>query len=173
MIFVCSLSAVEATIAQNQPSHLISLLGEESMIATPVAIQSDNHLKLSMNDISAPQHGYVTPGKAHVERLIGFIEDWPQTAPLLIHCWAGISRSTAAAFIALCMNNPDQEENTLAQILRQASPSATPNRLIVHLADNMLSRQGRMVKAIEAIGRGASAWQGAVFSLPLKADQGT
>ncbi len=171
MIFVCSLGAVEATIAENQPSHLISLLGQETMIATPAAIQSDNHLKLSMNDISAPQQGYVTPGNAHVERLIGFIQDWPQTAPLLIHCWAGISRSTAAAFIALCINNPEQEENTLAQILRQASPSATPNRLIVHLADNMLGRQGRMTKAIEAIGRGASAWQGAVFSLPLKAGQ--
>lgn len=171
MIFVCSLNAVEATIAENQPSHLISLLGAESMIATPDAIEAGNHLKLAMNDISAPQQGYVTPGQAHVERLIGFIEDWPQTSPMLIHCWAGISRSTAAAYITLCLTNPDKDEHTLAQSLRQASPSATPNRLIVGLADNMLGRNGRMIEAISAIGRGASAWQGAVFSLPVKQEQ--
>jgi len=168
MIFVCSLNAVETTIAENKPSHLISLLGEESMIDTPDAIAAGNHLKLAMNDISAPQQGYVTPGQTHVKRLIRFIEDWPQTSPLLIHCWAGISRSTAAAYITLCLTNPDEDEHTLAQILRQASPSATPNRLIVGLADNMLGRNGHMIEAINAIGRGASAWQGEVFSLPLK-----
>ena len=171
MIIVCSLSAVEATIAENKPSHLISLLGEETMIATPAAINSENHLKLSMNDISAPQKGYVTPGEAHVERLIRFVGEWPQTSPLLIHCWAGISRSTAAAYITLCLNNPDEDEHILAQILRRASPSATPNKLIIHLADNMLGRNGRMIEAINSIGRGASAWQGEVFSLPLKPGQ--
>ena len=168
MIFICSLSAVDATIAQHHPSHLISLLGHDTMIETPDAITGDNHLKLSMNDISSPQAGYVTPGEAHVERLINFVQDWPQTSPLLIHCWAGISRSTAAAYITLCLNNPETDENLLAQLLRNASPSATPNKLIVHLADNMLGRNGRMVDAIGTIGRGASAWQGAVFSLPLK-----
>ncbi len=168
MILVCSLNALDATITEHNPSHLISLLGHESMIETPDAITGDNHLKLSMNDISAPQAGYVTPGEAHVERLINFVQNWPQSSPMLIHCWAGISRSTAAAYITLCLNNPETDENTLAQFLRDASPSATPNRLIVHLADNMLGRNGRMIDAIEAIGRGASAWQGAVFSLPIK-----
>jgi len=168
MIFVCSLTAVDATIAEHKPSHLISLLGHETMIETPDAITGNNHLKLSMNDISAPQTGYVTPGEAHVEKLIGFVQNWPQTSPLLIHCWAGISRSTASAYIALCLNNPETNENTLAQLLRDASPSATPNKLIVHLADDMLGRNGRMIDAIETIGRGASAWQGAVFSLPLR-----
>ncbi len=168
MILVCSLNAVDTTIAEHNPSHLISLLGQESMIETPDAITGSNHLKLSVNDISTPQPGYVTPGEAHVERLITFVQNWPQSSPMLIHCWAGISRSTAAAYITLCLNNPETDENTLAQFLRNASPSATPNRLIVHLADNILGRNGRMTDAIETIGRGASAWQGAVFSLPLK-----
>ncbi len=168
MIFVCALNAVDTTIADEKPSHLISLLDEASMIATPGAIEAENHLRLGLNDISAPMQGYETPGQIHVERLISFISDWPQTSPLLIHCWAGISRSTAAAYITLCINNPDVDEITLARILRHASPSATPNKLIVHLADNMLHRNGRMVEAIEGIGRGASAWQGSLFSLPIK-----
>ncbi len=141
------------------------------MITTPQAIASDNHLKLAMNDISAPAAGYATPGRLHVEQLLDFVSRWPQTSPLLIHCWAGISRSTAAAFITLCVNNPDIDEMFLARVLRQASPSATPNKLIVHLADGLLSRDGRMVRAVEFIGRGASAWQGDLFSLPVKLDQ--
>lgn len=167
MIFVCSLNAVESTIAEEKPSHLISVLDAASMIETPEAIAGNNHLKLAMNDISTPRKGYETPGEAHIASLITFLEDWPQVSPLLIHCWAGISRSTAAAFIAFCLNNPDQDEFILARMLRHASPSATPNKLIVHLADNLLGRNGRMVNAIEEIGRGASAWQGSVFSLPL------
>jgi len=169
MIFVCSLNAVDTTIAAEKPSHLISLLGQETMIATPGPIDDGNHLKLAMNDISAPREGYDEPGEADVARLISFVQDWPQTSPLLIHCWAGISRSTAAAYITLCLNNPESDEATLARILRKASPSASPNKLIIHLADNMLGRNGRMVEAVETIGRGASAWQGAVFSLPLRA----
>ena len=172
MIFVCALNAVDTTIKDQSPSHLISLLDEASMIETPDAIEPDNHLRLALNDISVPMQGYETPGQIHVERLINFISQWPQTSPLLIHCWAGISRSTAAAYITLCLNNPDANEATLARILRLASPSATPNQLIVHLADKLLGRNGRMVEAIEGIGRGASAWQGALFSLPVKIEQG-
>ena len=168
MIFVCPLSEVEATIEAHKPSHLVSLLDLESMIQTPSAIKSENHLKLAMNDISAPRQGYETPNHAHVEQLIEFISNWPQTSPMLIHCWAGISRSTAAAYITLCVNNPDDDEAHLARILRKAAPSATPNMMITHLADRILGREGRMSNAIDAIGRGATAWQGDVFSLPIK-----
>jgi predicted protein tyrosine phosphatase len=84
---------------------------------------------------------------------------------MLIHCWAGISRSTAAAYTALCLFRPQADEETLAQELRAASPSATPNRLIVSLADEVLGRQGRMVKAVAGIGRGADAFEGTPFIL--------
>jgi predicted protein tyrosine phosphatase len=50
-------------------------------------------------------------------------------------------------------------------MLRAASPHATPNRLIVRLADDLLGRKGRMVEAVTAIGRGADAWEGRVFTL--------
>lgn len=168
MIFTCPLSELEAILAEIKPSHLVSLLDLEGMIETPSTILPQNHLKLAMNDISAPRAGYETPSHAHVENLINFLSNWPQTSPLLIHCWAGISRSTAAAFIALCVNNPDTDEEQLASVLREASPSATPNKMIIHLADGVLKRNGRMVEAIETIGRGATAWQGNVFSLPVK-----
>ena len=115
-----------------------------------------------------PQPGLVVPCESHVDELIQFALDWDKKAPLLIHCWAGISRSTAAAFISLCALNPDTDEHALARALRRASPTAYPNRRLVTLADSVLSRQGRMSQAVEHIGRGQLAEEGQVFSLPAR-----
>jgi predicted protein tyrosine phosphatase len=121
-----------------------------------------------MNDICEPQPGLVLPCQNHVEDLIRFARDWDRQAPLLIHCWAGISRSTAAAFISLCALNPEGAEHELAWALRRASPTAYPNRLLVALADEALTRNGRMVAAIEEIGRGKIAEEADVFALPAR-----
>jgi predicted protein tyrosine phosphatase len=101
-----------------------------------------------------------------VDDLIRFALDWDRRAPLLIHCWAGISRSTAAAFISLCALNPGADEYALAQKLRHASPTAYPNRRLVALADRALARSGRMSHAVEQIGRGRLADEADVFALP-------
>ncbi|MCJ7527344.1 MAG: protein tyrosine phosphatase, partial [Methyloceanibacter sp.] len=98
--------------------------------------------------------------------LITFARDWDRQAPLLIHCWAGISRSTAAACISLCALNPEGSELELARTLRRASPTAYPNRLLVALADEILTRNGRMMTAVEDIGRGKLAEEAEVFALP-------
>ncbi len=85
---------------------------------------------------------------------------------MVVHCWAGISRSTAAAYTALCTINPDAPEELIAMRLREASPTAYPNRLIIRLADAALGRKGRMVRAVESIGRGVPAGEAVPFSLP-------
>jgi predicted protein tyrosine phosphatase len=84
---------------------------------------------------------------------------------LVVHCWAGISRSTAAAFAALCAINPDVDEELIARRLREASPTAYPNRLMIRLADAALGRRGRMMQAIEGIGRGVVAVEAVPFAL--------
>jgi predicted protein tyrosine phosphatase len=167
-IYVAPLSLVEATVADARVSHLVTLINGETLIDTPPGIGPDRHLKLAMNDICTPQPGLVVPSEHHVSNLIDFALEWDRRAPLLIHCWAGISRSTAAAFISLCALNPEADERALAQALRQASPTAYPNRLLVALADDVLSRQGRMMDAVELIGRGRIAAEAEVFSLPAQ-----
>lgn len=165
-IHVCPLRAVDELIALHRPSHLVTLINDETMIPTPRDIVAGNHLKLGMNDIATPMDGLVPPGAAHVEDLIAFARGWNRQAPMLIHCWAGISRSTAAAFVTLCALNPQVAEHEVALTIRSASPTASPNPRIVALADTILKRQGRMVAAIETIGRGTLASEGVVFSLP-------
>lgn len=79
----------------------------------------------------------------------------------------GISRSPAAAVIAALSLYPDQDETELAQRLRTVSPYVTPNSRIIAIGDRLLGREGRLVKAIKAIGRGADTDGNVPFVLPL------
>lgn len=167
-IYVAPLSLVQMTIADARVSHLVTLINDETVIQTPEGIGAGRHLRLAMNDICEPQPGLVPPCEGHVSDLIKFALAWDRQAPLLIHCWAGISRSTAAAFITLCALNPEASEREAARTLRRASPTAYPNRLLVALADEALSRDGRMMTAIEEIGRGKVAEEAEVFALPAR-----
>lgn len=164
MIIVCPLNKVEALLAQHDASHVVSLLSPDTSHPV-VAIAPDRHLRLTFHDIVQPSSGLAPPKAEDAERLVTFLEAWPRQKPMLIHCWAGISRSTAAAYTALCLLRPKADEEELAWELREASPSATPNRLIVSFTDQLLGRDGRMLRAIEKIGRGADAFEGTPFIL--------
>jgi predicted protein tyrosine phosphatase len=112
--------------------------------------------------------GYIIPCDEHVRRLIEFVRVWDRRNPMVVHCYAGISRSTAGAYVAACALNPRRDEGAIARELRLASPTATPNARIVSLADRMLGRDGRMIAAIESIGRGEIAFEGVPFRLDLE-----
>jgi predicted protein tyrosine phosphatase len=165
-IHVCPLSAVPDTVARSNASHLLTWLQDEIVVETPRLILPERHIRFHIHDISEPLPGYVLPGREHIDQLIEFALDWGGHGPIVVHCWAGISRSTAAAYTALCAINPVASEELIAMRLRQASPTAYPNRLMIRLADAALGRQGRMVRAVEAIGRGVPAGEAAPFSLP-------
>ncbi len=167
-IYVAPLSLVATTIEDVRVSHLVTLINGDTLVPTPPSIGPDRHLRLDMNDICEPSAGLVLPCEEHVADLVQFALDWDRKAPLLIHCWAGISRSTAAAFITLCALNPQADEFGLARALRQASATAYPNRRLVALGDEVLSRSGRMIQAVEHIGRGEFAEEGQVFSLSAR-----
>lgn len=165
MIIVGPLNKVQPLIDEHGVKHVVTLLAPGTPHDAPVGITPGRHLSLYFHDIVQPMDGHVPPAAGDAGKLISFFRSWDRQDPMLVHCWAGISRSTAAAYTALCMFRPDASEDELAQELRAASPSATPNRLIVSLADDLLGRQGRMVKAIEKIGRGADAFEGTPFIL--------
>lgn len=167
MLYVCSLSRLSETVESVGATHLVTLINEEMEVPTPEAISPDRHLFLGFNDIAEPMQGFTLAGDNHVTQLLSFIKSWDQESPLVIHCWAGISRSTAAAYIISCALNPDRCERELAQELRKRAPSATPNTRLVMLADRLLERNGRMIDAIREIGRGATAFEGIPFQLPL------
>lgn len=167
MIHVCSLSKLHETVTATGARHVISLVNGETVFTCPSNVDPTNHLFLGINDIVDEMEGMVAPAQHHMNELFEFVHAWPRQTPLVIHCYAGISRSTAAAYASLCALLPDQDEMELAQRLRRASPTATPNARIVALADAALNREGRMVAAISSIGRGREAFEGQPFVLPV------
>jgi len=130
-------------------------------------IRPERHLNLAISDIVEPMPGQVLPEAAHLDELLKFVHSWDRAEPMVIHCFAGVSRSTAAAYIAACALEPQRDEFAIARGLRAASPTATPNVRLVALADRALGRRGRMNEAIARIGRGQECSEGTPFALEL------
>jgi predicted protein tyrosine phosphatase len=168
MIHVCSLARLHDTVAETGAQHVVTLMKDVAMVRRPQSIAEANHLLLDMDDIVEVLDGYVPPNEAHVGKLIDFVKSWDRSAPIVVHCYAGISRSTAGAFITACALNPKRDEAGIAQAIRSFSPTAQPNIRLVSLADTILGRRGRMTDAIRAIGPGIAAYEGHPFRLDLE-----
>jgi predicted protein tyrosine phosphatase len=168
MIHVCSLAALPEIVRTTGASHVLTVMGNVGQVQRPESVLAANHLKVSVDDITEPMEGYTTPSEIHVEQVLNFVRGWDRKAPLVIHCYAGVSRSTASAFAAACMLNPHRDEMEIARKIRAASPIASPNRLIVSLADKALGREGRMVRALEQIGPATMMVEGVPFLVELE-----
>jgi predicted protein tyrosine phosphatase len=166
-LHVCSLALIADTVEKTGARSLLTLLSPGTPIERPPAIAPERHLYLAISDIVAETPGQVLPERAHLDDLLDFVRGWDRAEPMLIHCYAGVSRSTAAAFIAACALKPERDESGIARALRAASPTATPNARLVALADAALERGGRMNAAIAGIGRGEECFEGAPFALEL------
>ena len=166
-LHVCSLSLIEAEVARTGARSLVTLLSPNTPVMRPTDIAHDRHLNISMSDILDHLPGQVRPEMHHLDAFMEFVDRWDRLQPMLIHCFAGVSRSTASAYIAVCRVSPHRDEHEIAKALRAASPTATPNLRFVALADERLGRGGRMVAAVEAIGRGQDCLEGVPFALEL------
>ena len=167
MIHVCSLSRLHATVDKTGARHVVTLLRLVERVQRPTHIAPENHLVLAVDDITAPMDGYTAPAHEHVQRLVDFVTAWDRQAPMVVHCFAGISRSTAGAYVAACALNPKRDEMQIAWDIRRASRTAQPNARIVSIADRLLKRDGRMIRAIDAIGVGDPATEGHPFRLDI------
>jgi predicted protein tyrosine phosphatase len=162
-LVVCAFTDVDHVVQDRRPDGVIGLLAPDQPV--PLIEAGPRRLTLRFHDIAELQDGLVAASADQIAELLAFGRAFPAEATLLVHCWAGVSRSPAAAFALACAAAPERPESMIAQALRQASPSATPNPLLVRLADDQLARAGRMVRAIAAIGRGAEAASGIPFEI--------
>jgi predicted protein tyrosine phosphatase len=168
-ILVCPLSRLSESVTTHRPSRVVSILdpGWEFPKLGPAYV--GRHLCLEFHDIHFPTLDHVMPAATHIDRLLRFLSRWDPHDNLLIHCRAGIGRSTATAFIAACYHNPKTNEQAIADALKLASPTARPNKTLIRIADNAMNRQGRMLAAMENVLRSLS-WvevsEGVPFQIP-------
>jgi predicted protein tyrosine phosphatase len=164
-LYVCPLRRLSGVAADLDRFDLLTLLSPSHEGEEHRALGCDRHLELSFHDITETRPGFVAPDKAIMQAILDFARA-ARGRKLLIHCWAGISRSSASAYAIACDRNPGFERE-IANELRRRAPSVTPNHLMVSLADDLLGRNGRMTEAILGIGRGAEALEGEPYRLPL------
>ena len=168
MIHVCSLAALPETVKATGASHILTVMANVDQVERPASVLPANHLKVAFDDITEAMDGYVAPSAHHIEQVLNFVRGWDRNAPLVIHCYAGVSRSTASAFAAACALNPHRDEISIARQIRAVSPIASPNRLIVSLADKALGREGRMLRALDEMGPSSMLVEGKPFRIDLE-----
>jgi len=162
-ILVCPLHDVEAIARVRRPSHILSLV---SPSVEPTGFQrlAPYHLELRFNDIAEPREGLIDPTPEHIQSIIEFGRSSREQGSLLIHCWAGVSRSPAAAFI-IAFDRARPSPAQLAARLRSTAPYCTPNPRMIALADGILDMQGELVRSITEIGRGQETYWGSAFDI--------
>lgn len=166
-IYVCCLDKIEEIAKTSQAGRMLTLMRADAKIPRPPHIAQRNHLHLDVSDITTAIDGYSLPARQHIEDLLDFVETWDQTNPLLIHCFAGISRSVAAAMITLCALRPTLDDRSVAGIIRARSPTAKPNTRIIELGDEVLGREGRLIRAVEQMSPPEPCHRGIPFHLDL------
>ncbi|HEX7127167.1 MAG TPA: protein-tyrosine-phosphatase [Thermodesulfobacteriota bacterium] len=136
-------------------SHVLSILDPEAPEPDAFGAFGEHaRLELRFHDVIDEQDGQVAPSRDDVAALLAFGEDLlrepREDAHLLVHCHAGISRSTAALTLLLAQARPDRPAaEALAQVVR-VRPPAWPNLRVVELGDALLGRRGEIVAAVRA-----------------------
>ncbi len=83
-----------------------------------------------------------------IRRIVNLAEELrSESGTILIHCEAGISRSTATALIIYaCWLGRGREDEAMQRVIAQR-PFSSPNRRMVALADKLLALDGRLLEA--------------------------
>lgn len=148
MLIVSSLAGAADAFRRHQPSRVISLLSEEEEAPVFQGVDPDRHLLLYVDRESCAKT-ISRAASARARDIVNFAKDWKGDGHLLIHCNRGVSRSTAAAFIIMCMREPATSEAELMKRLRAVAPHADPCPMLVTYADEILGRDGRMADAVD------------------------
>ncbi len=165
VLYITPLAHLETTLATSGARWLASFAAPGSALERPGGL--DGFLALDFNDIPQPLDGLQAVTAEQIASLIAFIRTWNGDGPLVLQCWMGVSRSTAAALIVTAIVLPQTSPSVLIGMLRRAAPHATPNPLMIALADAQLGYGGAFVQAVKKAGRGAFITQApaAVFDL--------
>jgi predicted protein tyrosine phosphatase len=161
-VHVTPLEELPQVLAASGAQRWVSFAAPGQSAETPVSFEGER-LALEFHDISGPKDALIPSSRRQVEELVDFIR--ADHGPIILQCWMGVSRSTAAGLIAAVLRDSKRDCANAALNLRKAAPFATPNALIVEHADAILGLGGALREACAAIGRGETADRGRPFVL--------
>ena len=151
-VTICGIEELEGHCA-GDVTHVLSILDpgwpEPDSLSR---FDINQRLRLRFHDVIESQPGWIAPERWDVELLLAFSRDLTvaRQAHLLVHCHAGVSRSTAAATLVMAQTCPDRPADDLLQEVVRLRPRAWPNLRILELGDEILGRGGEIVGAARA-----------------------
>jgi predicted protein tyrosine phosphatase len=148
-VSVCGLNELSA-FATAGVSHVVSILDPDWPDPSVFAgYPPHSRITYRFDDVIEVMDGFAAPGAAEVETLLALGErlTGEPVVHLLVHCHAGVSRSTAAAAILMAQHNSGREDEVFARI-QEIRPRSWPNSRLVALADVLLGRQGALSAAL-------------------------
>lgn len=156
-ITVCGIEEL-AGHCDTRASHVLSILDPDTPVPEAFG-QFGEHRKLELrfDDIIDEVAGLRAPQVADVERILAFGRDLQrepaEARHLLVHCHAGISRSTAAMVLILAQALPDMPADAVVALVHGIREKAWPNLRLIEIGDGMLQRGGALVAAVVALYR--------------------
>jgi predicted protein tyrosine phosphatase len=151
-VTICGIEELEGHCA-GQVTHVLSILDpgwpEPDSLSR---FDINRRLRLRFHDVIESQPGWIAPERWDVELLLAFSRDLTMAneAHLLVHCHAGVSRSTAAAILVMAQTCPDRPADEVLREVVRLRPRAWPNLRILEFGDEILGRHGEIVEAARA-----------------------
>ena len=156
-ITVCGLDEL-AEHSGARVSHVLSILDPE-WPAPEVFGTYGEHEKLEMrfHDVIDESPGAIAPTSIHIKQLLTFGcrlgEEPPADAHLLVHCHAGVSRSSASMALLIAQAMPGRSGNAIFADILRIRPQIWPNLRIVEIGDGVLGRNGDLIDAAKGVYR--------------------
>ena len=154
-VTICGIDELAAHRAAGV-SHVLSIL--DPGWPEPEAFYAfDPHrrLELRFHDVIDEGRGATAPQRRDVERLLDFGREL-DAAPgshLLVHCHAGVSRSSAAMTLILAQALPDVPDDAVLREVLRIRGKAWPNLRMIEIGDRLLGRGGALVHATHRLHR--------------------
>ncbi len=157
-ITICGLDEL-ADCHASGVTHVLSILDPGWPEPEPLrAFDVHRRLKLHFHDVIETLPGSLAPERWDVELLLAFARNFggscreaglePTPTHLLVHCHAGVSRSTAAAILILAQREPRRPAREIVREVIRLRPRAWPNLRIIEFGDALLGRSGEIAAAV-------------------------
>ena len=155
---VCGIEEL-AGHCESRVSHVLSILDPDWPVPDAFGGYGEHaRLELRFHDvIEASNPDMIAPQQTHVAELLAFgrglLEEPHDDAHLLVHCHAGVSRSTASVALILAQALPDVSANRIFEEVLHIRPQAWPNLRMLEIGDAILGRRGELVAAAAGVYR--------------------